>query len=347
MNRWMSRLLALTLLLVMAMPSAVMAAPGGKGSGSAANTEKVNAERDGAKLEAKAGKNSTVEETACTTPVDPVTEPETEPVDGEEEAEAPVDCEEEPAPSEPQGKGQAVSAAAHAKIGARLQAMLDAGKITNENARANMEAVIAKMLGEAVAEVETATEEEALAEVEEALEAEGENATAAELDVLAEVQVRQGKKAEAKATMQARLAKNPATKAAYEALISLEAESGEQQDLDTYVAGKKVSFDVRPKVKEGRTLMPIRALVEALGAEVTWDAETRTVTILKGETTIELQIGSSVALVNGVEVALEVPASIEADRTLIPARFVSEGLGLYVSWLAENRTILITEQPAQ
>ncbi|MFZ5824178.1 MAG: stalk domain-containing protein [Bacillota bacterium] len=157
---------------------------------------------------------------------------------------------------------------------------------------------------------------------------------------------RQGKKEEARATLNARLEANPHTRAAYERLIALEEEAGEHEDLDTFVRGKKVGYDVRPLIEENRTLVPIRALVDALGAEIAWNAETQVVTISKDGKTIELTIGSNIAKVDGVEVELDAPAKIvEGNRTVVPIRFVSQGLGLYVKWLAEQRTILVTEEP--
>ncbi len=367
MTRRMPKLVALTLVFLMAVPVAAFAAPGGNGKGGGnANGGGAQAGTHGSQQE-KEKDGATAAETPAACPEDPTTPAPTEPAPTEPAPTEPAtdtttNTETTPEPStgteetstcdsapveDGSGKGQAVSAAAHAKVGARLQAALDAGKIKNENARANVQAVIEKMLGEAKAEGEAATDEEALANIEAAIEAEAETASAAELDVLAEVQTRQGKKAEARETLKARLQKNPRTKSAYEALLTLEAEAGEKQDLDTFVNGKKVNFDVRPTVKDGRTLSPIRALVESIGAEVKWDPQTRKVTITKGETTIELTIGSNVALVNGEQVELEVPAQIIDDRTMIPARVVVEKLGYYVSWLAEHRSILITDQPVE
>jgi len=245
-------------------------------------------------------------------------------------------------------RGLEQSKAARLAASVRLSAALELHTDRNEKATARVEAVIAKLAAEAVAKGEAATEDEALADIEAAVEAVVESvvtASAEELDILAEVKIQRGKSEEAKNVLRGRLAASPNSKAAYEKLISLEVEAGENEDLDTFVAGKKVQFDVRPMIKADRTLMPIRALVESLGAQIDWNAETRTVTILKGESTIVLQIGSDVALVNGEAVALEVAAVIEAGRTMIPARFVSEGLGLQVSWLAKQRAILVTEEP--
>jgi hypothetical protein len=242
-------------------------------------------------------------------------------------------------------RGQERAAAARLKAAERLAASLELHTNRNEKATTRVEAVIARLSAQATESGEATTDDEALADIEAVIEAEVTTATAEQLDILAEVKIQRGKKDEAKGVLRDRLAAKPNSKAAYQKLIDLEVESGEKKDLDTFVAGKKVQFDVRPMIKEGRTLMPIRALIESLGADIQWDGETRTVTIKKGESTIILQIGSTTALVNGQEVTLDVAAAIEEGRTLIPARFVSEGLGLYVSWLAEQRTILVTEEP--
>ena len=82
-----------------------------------------------------------------------------------------------------------------------------------------------------------------------------------------------------------------------------------------------------------RTLIPARAFFETMGAQVSWDDASRKVIIVEGETTIELTIDSSGTIVNGKEKLLDVPAMIidhDGDgfgSTMLPLRFVSEGLG--------------------
>jgi len=244
----------------------------------------------------------------------------------------------------PAETGLARANAAREAAALRLQALLDANASIEAGRALKVEAVIAKLTADLVGGGKVATEQEALAAIEAAVEAK-ESRSAAELDVQAEAEARQGKKAEARATLLARLEANPHTRTAYEKLVRLEVEAGAHQELDTFVRGKKVEFDVRPVIKESRTLVPIRALVESLGAEVKWNAETRVVTITKGSSIIELKIDSKVAVVNGTEMQLEAAAQIEGGRTVVPVRFISEGLGLYVKWLAEHRTILVTEEP--
>lgn len=243
--------------------------------------------------------------------------------------------------------GARVVSDAQAAVADHLKSMLNAGFISNQTAAANVAEVIAKLTDNLRSSGKAASEGEALAEVEAALAAKSEAKTAAELDVLAEVQERQGKRVEAMETLKQRLEANPTTKVAYEKFIQMDTEAGTKRDLDTYVAGRKVSFDVRPQVKEGRTLMPIRALVEALGATVSWDPATRTVTIVRGAKEVKISIGSRVATVGGAEVSMDVAAEIQDGRTLIPVRFVSEGLGLNVTWLADSRSIVVTEEPVE
>lgn len=257
---------------------------------------------------------------------------------------APADPKEKPA--QPGAKGQAQRTAAHAKVASRLQAMLDAGKIKNENARANLAATIERLAKGAVEAGEAKTEREALEQAEQGLTEAGAEATAGELDVLAEVQKRLGMKDKAKETLRERLQKNDKTKEAYDELLKLEAESGEKKDFDTFVNGKKLAFDVRPRANPvtGRVLVPIRFLTEALGAVVGWDQETQSVTITKGDTVIKLKLGSNIATVNGQQITLDEPASAEGGRTLVPVRFVSQALGMAVEWLGEHKAITVTKE---
>ncbi len=107
------------------------------------------------------------------------------------------------------------------------------------------------------------------------------------------------------------------------------------------VNGEVVKIDVPAMILDDRTMTPSRFVAEALGAEVSWDAEARTVTITKGETVVVLTIDSNIATINGEEVTVDVPATIIDDRTLTPARFVAEALGAEVSWDEAERKVTI------
>jgi len=113
-----------------------------------------------------------------------------------------------------------------------------------------------------------------------------------------------------------------------------------------FLDGKQLSFDVPPTLDNGRTLVPLRGIFEALGVEVQWDGATQTVTATKGNTTIKLTVGGQ-AYKNGQPITLDVPAKIINGRTLVPLRFVSEALGSQVNWDDKTQTITITSQQPQ
>lgn len=106
--------------------------------------------------------------------------------------------------------------------------------------------------------------------------------------------------------------------------------------------GKRVRFeDQYPIIENGRTLIPIRALGEALGAEVDWDGDDRRVYINKDGTDIELTIGASDAYVDGVLYELDAAAEIINDRTMVPLRFAAEAFGCEVGW--NDGTVTVTQ----
>jgi len=105
--------------------------------------------------------------------------------------------------------------------------------------------------------------------------------------------------------------------------------------------GQQLSFDVPPIIEDGRTLVPLRAIFEALGANVSWDENTQSITATKADTSIKLQINSKTAYKNNQATSLDAPPKIVNNRTLIPLRFVSEALGANVNWNEDNQTISI------
>lgn len=112
-------------------------------------------------------------------------------------------------------------------------------------------------------------------------------------------------------------------------------------EINVFVNASEIEFDVEPTIIDGRTMVPLRAIFEALGASVEWDNETRSVTSVKGGTYVSLSIDSNVINVNGVDKALDVPAQIVQDRTLVPVRAISEAFDCSVEWVNETRSVLI------
>lgn len=121
---------------------------------------------------------------------------------------------------------------------------------------------------------------------------------------------------------------------------------GAYDPIRIYINGQALSLDVPPAVVSGRTLVPLRAIFEALGAKVTWDADTQTASATWPDGNLQLPIGSTEVTVNGGTRTLDVPAQIVNNRTMVPLRFVAETLGAQVGWYGRSRLITINRPPA-
>lgn len=110
-------------------------------------------------------------------------------------------------------------------------------------------------------------------------------------------------------------------------------------EISVFIEGQKVEFDQPPVIIDGRTLVPMRALFEALGAEVYWYGETKTVQGISRGVSVEITIDEAFMLRNTCGVDLDVPAKIINGRTMIPLRVVSEAFGMQVIWDNQSRTI--------
>jgi hypothetical protein len=115
------------------------------------------------------------------------------------------------------------------------------------------------------------------------------------------------------------------------------------------INGEQKTLDSPPVIKNSRTLLPIRPVVEALGGTVSWDGTEKKVTVTLGSTTIELWIGKNTARVNGTDTPIDstnpkVVPEIINGRTMLPLRFVTENLGCQLQWDPNTKTITITYQ---
>ncbi len=113
--------------------------------------------------------------------------------------------------------------------------------------------------------------------------------------------------------------------------------------------GEAMQFDAEPVVENNSVLIPMRAIFEALGCDVTYDETDgkKNITATNAENQITLEIGSDKMYVNGEEKELIAPAKIFSGRTLVPVRAISEALGADVNWSAETKTITITPKQVE
>jgi len=112
------------------------------------------------------------------------------------------------------------------------------------------------------------------------------------------------------------------------------------------VNGVTKVMDVAPYIKNNRTYVPVRYLGYALGvadADVVWDAAAQKATLTKGDNVVELTIGSTTITVNGEAQTMDVAPEIVNNRTMLPARYVAEGLGYVVGWDPGTKTVLISK----
>lgn len=113
------------------------------------------------------------------------------------------------------------------------------------------------------------------------------------------------------------------------------------QRLPVYVKGKLLQFDVEPFIQNGRTLVPLRDIFEALGASVSWEGKLRKVTASRQGTTIILTIDSKAAYKNGKLITIDQAPIIKDGRTMVPLRFIGEAFDLKVDWDGATRTVKI------
>jgi len=131
--------------------------------------------------------------------------------------------------------------------------------------------------------------------------------------------------------------------------------SAAEDDIRVFIGEQEVNFtDQRPVIVDGRTLVPIRDVFEAMGFVVDWDDETRAALLSYNEGTfnISIEIGApyfgvgifdpNAPVGHGVIVPLDVPAQIIGGRTMLPLRALLEHIGYELEWDEASRTVVIS-----
>lgn len=113
-------------------------------------------------------------------------------------------------------------------------------------------------------------------------------------------------------------------------------------DVNYSINGESKKMDAKPFIKNNRTLVPLRFVVEALGGEVNWDGENRLVSVNSNGKNIELKIDSSIIKIDGKDIKIDQAAIIKGDRTYVPIRFIAENLDMVVNYINESREIEIS-----
>ena len=125
-----------------------------------------------------------------------------------------------------------------------------------------------------------------------------------------------------------------------------------KSDIDpikVIVNGTEVAFDQLPFIRNGRTLVPMRAIFEALGCEVQWNEQDQSISAVRSDREITMKIGLESMHVrskepdgSGYAVGVDTAPQIINGRTFVPIRAISEALGCKVIWDETAREITIT-----
>ncbi|MCL6449402.1 MAG: tetratricopeptide repeat protein [Armatimonadetes bacterium] len=112
--------------------------------------------------------------------------------------------------------------------------------------------------------------------------------------------------------------------------------------LKIFIRGQKIEPDAPPFIENGRTLVPVRAVAEALGLNVQYfDNGTVVITNPTNGRTVTIYIGKTEALIGSQKTSLEASAKIKDERTFVPLRFVAQGLGAGVDYLADGQIVTV------
>ncbi|MGD8192649.1 N-acetylmuramoyl-L-alanine amidase [Brevibacillus ginsengisoli] len=121
------------------------------------------------------------------------------------------------------------------------------------------------------------------------------------------------------------------------------AASSPSDAIHLVIEGKQVEADVPPMISDGRTMVPVRVVAEKMGAEVQWDQDTQTATVIQGQKSIKMQLDNIQASINDKSVKLDTPPQIMNHRMLLPLRFVGEALGSTIGWDPTSRTVIANQ----
>ena len=112
-----------------------------------------------------------------------------------------------------------------------------------------------------------------------------------------------------------------------------------------YVDGAKQEIDpgrgTKPVIIKSRTLVPIRAIIEAMGGSVDWMAAEQKVTVKLVDKTVDLWINKTTLKVDGVETTTDSAPVLISGRTMLPARKILESVGAAVEWDGATQTVII------
>lgn len=113
--------------------------------------------------------------------------------------------------------------------------------------------------------------------------------------------------------------------------------------ISVAINGEEVEFDVAPVIINGRTMVPMRAIFERLGADLAWDNDKKTAVANRDGIEIAIKIGENKMFKNNIAYKLDSPSLILNGRTLVPARAIAECFDCEVEWDGKNSKVIIND----
>ena len=113
-------------------------------------------------------------------------------------------------------------------------------------------------------------------------------------------------------------------------------------EIGVYLDAVKIEFDVKPQIIDGRTMVPIRAIFEKMGAVVEWDASTSSAICTKDDAVVKMTVNSTDMYVNDRLIQMDTCPVVIDGRTLAPVRYVAEAFGANVQWDQNSNSVIIT-----
>jgi competence protein ComEC len=125
-------------------------------------------------------------------------------------------------------------------------------------------------------------------------------------------------------------------------LLSVSAYAADK--ISVSVNGARIETLVEPRIIDGRTMVPVRDIFNAVGADVEWHSQNNEIYASSNNTVVKMYLGSKEYYVNNVKYVMDcVPAVIDG-RTLAPARYAAEAFGFGVAWDNATRTVIISNK---
>ena len=120
------------------------------------------------------------------------------------------------------------------------------------------------------------------------------------------------------------------------------------QGVSVQLDGELLSFsDAAPEIVDGRTFLPYRAVFTALGAQVSYEADSRTAVAVRDGVTVRVPIGSTRVTVTedgeSAELEMDVASYVKNGATYVPVRFMAQAMGCLVGWDGETRTVILID----